>query len=396
MSAKGATGLPKSKAKIQLEDALQNHEVPEKKLLSPETQRISSILENCISRVEIAAALPSILQLKSVSSFVDNEKLSRAVEKHQILAERLEKLEVLQLESDGDQKGEAGVRAQLEEDFEKSVMDLLRLFEAHPDAISDWKSEPGIELGESECMLIVALKKFHSLMMEKLMTSPDSRKEDPQAADELKCIISQQEETAAAIKELDVKILQEKSELKKLHLYLGKTDRQEADLLALTDKQCQSLIGTSKVKQRSVQREIDQLNNQLNTLIREHREAERELQEKNEKVETEIEDLLQTFDKKMEEKQAKLEINTMELEREEEELRKLEKSFSVLEVEYNQIMEKRRLAEEKRIEEMKELELKTKAAIFAQAWWRGYCTRKALKNKSKGKKAKKGKGKKTK
>lgn len=86
----------------------------------------------------------------------------------------------------------------------------------------------------------------------------------------------------------------------------------------------------------------------------------------------------------------------MGYETEEEELKKLEESFSVLEVESNQILEKRRLAEEKRSMEMIELELKTKAAIFAQAWWRGYSTRKALKNKGKSKKGKKGKGKKTK
>lgn len=86
----------------------------------------------------------------------------------------------------------------------------------------------------------------------------------------------------------------------------------------------------------------------------------------------------------------------MDYEREEEELRKLEKPFSVLEVECSQIQERRRLAEEEREKEMRELELKTKAAIFAQAWWRGYSIRKALKNMSKSKKAKKGKGKKTK
>lgn len=86
----------------------------------------------------------------------------------------------------------------------------------------------------------------------------------------------------------------------------------------------------------------------------------------------------------------------MDYEREEEELKNLEKHFSVLELECNQIQERRRLAEEEREKEMRELELKTKAAIFAQAWWRGYSVRKALKNKSKSKKAKKGKGKKTK
>lgn len=91
---------------------------------------------------------------------------------------------------------------------------------------------------------------------------------------------------------------------------------------------------------------------------------------------------------------ADLELTEIDNEREEEELRRLEVPFSVLKVEHDQIQEKRRLAEEKRKEEMRVLELKTKAAIFAQAWWRGYSVRKALKNKSKTKKTKKGKGKK--
>ncbi len=89
-------------------------------------------------------------------------------------------------------------------------------------------------------------------------------------------------------------------------------------------------------------------------------------------------------------------MNETDFDREEGELRKLEKPFSILEVECNQIQERRRLAEEKRQEEMRVLELKTKAAIFAQAWWRGYTVRKALKNKGKSKKGKKGKGKKSK
>lgn len=82
-----------------------------------------------------------------------------------------------------------------------------------------------------------------------------------------------------------------------------------------------------------------------------------------------------------------------------EDTKKLEKYFQDLELECNQIHEKRRLAEEKKREEIRELELKTKAAITVQAWWRGCSTRKALKNKDKGKKkvkTKKGKGKKTK
>lgn len=94
--------------------------------------------------------------------------------------------------------------------------------------------------------------------------------------------------------------------------------------------------------------------------------------------------------------QADVELNEMEYEREKEELKELETQMLALEVEYTCIQERRRLAEEKRREEVRELELKTKAAILAQAWWRGYSTRKALKKKGKSKKAKKGKGKQTK
>lgn len=94
--------------------------------------------------------------------------------------------------------------------------------------------------------------------------------------------------------------------------------------------------------------------------------------------------------------QADVELNEVEYEREKEELRELETQMLALEVEYTRIQERRRLAKEKRREEVRVLELKTKAAIIAQAWWRGYSARKVLKKKGKSKKAKKGKGKQTK
>lgn len=88
-----------------------------------------------------------------------------------------------------------------------------------------------------------------------------------------------------------------------------------------------------------------------------------------------------------------MELKETEYEQQMEELRKLEMQISALEVDYNSIQERRHLAEEM-VE--RELELKTKAAIFAQAWWRGYSTRKALEKKEKSRKARKDKRKKTK
>ncbi|XP_070761263.1 dynein regulatory complex protein 10 [Enoplosus armatus] len=407
MYAKGASMLASTKAKTQSEDALKNHEVSEKKPLSLEAQLISSVLETCISQVDIAATLPAILRLNSVSSVTDKE-LSRALQEHQILDDRLETLEGLKQESDGEQGGEVGearerARAQLEKDIKNSVRDLLRLARAHPDAMFGLRSELVMEVGESECILIRELERFHSQMVEKLQTSLDEelqlvlyKQVSSSPAPNLDPMVSMEEELAAAMKEIDAKISQKNDKIKNLWSSLQRNNTQEAHMSLLADKQCQSHIKTSKVKQTSLQKETDQLNIQLNNLILENRQEEGVIQEKNEMVATEIKYLLQHFDDEIEENQADLDLNEMDYERVEEELRKLEKTFSVLEVECNQIQEKRRLAEEKRKEEMRELELKTKAAIFAQAWWRGYSTRKALKNKGKSKKAKKGKGKKTK
>ncbi|KAF1389092.1 hypothetical protein PFLUV_G00069870 [Perca fluviatilis] len=400
MSIKGAMVL--AKTKTQSEDALKNKDMSQKKLLSLEAQRISSILENCISQVEFAAALPTVLPFNSVSSVVDKE-LSRALQDHQILDKSLEGLIGLK-QSDEEQGGEFGkARAQLEKDIKNSVRDLLRLVRAHPDALCVLRTELGMELGESEYMLIRGLKKFHSHVVEQLLTSPDEELElllhkqvSSSPAQDSEHLVLLEEEVATSMKQIDAMISEKNVEIQNLQSGLNGNIRQDAGVSLLVEKQCQSHIKAAKIKHTSIQREIDRLNSQLNNLILENRQAERVIQTKNEKVEAEIEYLLQTFDDVIGENQADLELNKMDYEMEEEELMKLKSSFSTLEVECNQIQEKRRLADEKRKEDMRELELKTKAAIFAQAWWRGYSTRKALKNKGKSKKAKKGKGKKTK
>lgn len=168
MSANGAIIL----VKTQLKDGPQGHELTQKKLLSPEAQRIAGILRNCISNAEIAAILPAVLRLNSVSSVVDKE-LSRTLQEHQMLEERLETLEDLKQESDGEQEGRKSTTAQLEKDIKNSFRNLLRLLRARLDTISAWKAELGMEVGTSEKALIRELHKFHSHILEKLLTSQD-------------------------------------------------------------------------------------------------------------------------------------------------------------------------------------------------------------------------------
>lgn len=93
--------------------------------------------------------------------------------------------------------------------------------------------------------------------------------------------------------------------------------------------------------------------------------------------------------------QFELEDMTRLYEEEKEELRELEEAYAVLEQEFSQIQEERRLADERREEEQKELEKKSRATTIIQAYWRGHRVRKAMRGKGKkGSKGKKGKGKK--
>lgn len=81
----------------------------------------------------------------------------------------------------------------------------------------------------------------------------------------------------------------------------------------------------------------------------------------------------------------------MKYKEEVEEVSRLEMLHTELNVEYRSILDKLRLVKEKKEKEAKELELKTKAALLMQAWWRGYCVRKTLKEREKKGKGKKGK-----
>uniref|UniRef100_A0A3Q4GKT5 Dynein regulatory complex protein 10 n=1 Tax=Neolamprologus brichardi TaxID=32507 RepID=A0A3Q4GKT5_NEOBR len=364
------------------------------KHLSSEAQNILSILENCISKIETTAALPALLHLNSKSEIVDKD-LSKALEKHWILVERLEKLESLKQESVEEQIRDARIggekeRAQLGNDLKNSVRDILRYCRAHSDGIIGLRAELDIKIEGNEYKLIKGLKVLHSHMVEKFLISPDEelqlitkQKEFSSSAKDLEKNISlEEEEVAKAIQQVDAEV--RKNTIKHLESLLQACSPQEGDvsddnMSPFEDKQVQAHIQVSKLKQDRLQQEIDQLKIQLKNVVLENRQAERLLQEV---------------------RLAKLEVNENAYEMEDNERKKFEKPFSTLEMEYNQIQERRRLAEEKRQEEIRELELKTKAAILIQAWWRGYSVRKALKNKAKSKKAKrdkgKGKGKKTK
>lgn len=210
MSAEWATSLPNSQ-KPEYVQLLQN------KNLSTEAQCILSILENCISKTETAAVLPALLQLNSVSG-IDDTDLSKILQEHQIVVERLEKLEGLKQESGGEQEREAEeagekARAQLDKDLKNSVRDLLRYFRAHPDDYIGLRAKLVMKIEENESKLIKGLKILHSHILEKLLISPDkelqqiTNQKSSSSAQTLEEKISlEEEEVARALKQVDAEV----------------------------------------------------------------------------------------------------------------------------------------------------------------------------------------------
>nr|XP_061804035.1 dynein regulatory complex protein 10-like [Nerophis lumbriciformis] len=372
------------------------NEVPQQRLLSAEAQTVSNILENCISQIEIVSSLSGFSQLACPCGDVE-EEFTRLLAAHQMLSERLESSNDFQ-EIIGGPAGEESARrkrkAQLEREFKYSVRDLLRFFRSHPDTLLGLRPEVSIDVGEMESTLVVGLKKFHVHMMERLQTTPE---EEIMLALETVSpdteLIVKLEETAAAIIQKDVEISEKTDDIQTLERLLKENQIEPVDWQLLADEQCQSIIKASQEKQTSIQQEIDRLNIRIHTSTLKFREGEKTLQEINENVEMEIEYLLQKFDDEIEEHQTELELCQIDVEREEGERKRLEEPYADLEKEYDHIMERRRIADEKRVSECK-----LKVALYCQSWWRGYCTRKMLLANpiipsSKGKKKAKGKGK---
>lgn len=185
----------------------------QKDQLPPEVQCILGIFSDCISKAETAAILPPILLLNSQSRFEDPE-LSRLLDEHQVLEQKLEMFE-WHVPEEGEGEGEEGeghqAMIQLEEEIKNSFRDLLRLLRARPETVSAWKAEQGEELGLSERALIRELSVFQNHVVEKWLSS---KHEEPQLAPAKEASSSDQDEEymvlmqclAAEIKEVDSKV----------------------------------------------------------------------------------------------------------------------------------------------------------------------------------------------
>ncbi|CAL8347934.1 unnamed protein product [Lota lota] len=387
------------------EEAMKILEPSQRKLPSLEAQRAAGVMADCIQQVELVAMLPVVLRNLDHLSPSLNDELSAALRGHRLLEERLDRVEDPPGEIRGEEGQEEGAerpRAELEKDFRASLKNGLRQLRARPADLKAVRAEAG-GAWESEGMqgLIGGLQGLHRIMVERLLTNPGKERQRARYiqdlaqrhADNLELLALLEERVAAVTKERDAKIAKKDAVIAKLQNSLQQLEKNSRDFVLRTqqdaEKQSQSDTKTWEGKQTRMQQEIDKLTLQLNTLVLENRQAEKALRKKRYKVETEIENWLQKYDADMGEKQDELQEVGGAYEEEKKELKDLGEAYSVLAVEYGQIMEEHRRAEEVHRKEVQVLGLKTAGAVVIQAWWRGHCVRKAMQpKKGKGKKGK--------
>ncbi|NXS45337.1 DRC10 protein, partial [Balaeniceps rex] len=373
---------------------------------SIETERIITVLDETIAKLELSSLIPHIMD--SLDRFADmlGPEITNSLIKHQKLSNEMEHL--LASSEEGDTmraEDQRGCLCLLEQRLKCSVRNVLRLLLAHPSLCQALKYEAWAKESPAE-VFIKAFGEFRNFMLERLLTSPVEEEEKIQFMEDIslqikkntEAITALQAELAAAIRTREEEIHKKDNVIKDLKNSMQDLTKDcKAGFQQIKqegEKQRKEELQASQARCAGLQQDIQQLGAQLNALVLEHRASELALRKRKCRVEMEIVNWIQKYDMDMGEKQAEYEEVHAAYAEEKAQLSLLMEKHAVLLQEYSQIEEEHRICQNKKEQALKELTTMTLAATRIQAFWRGYLARSLFK--SKRKKKKKGKNKKTK
>ncbi|NXK56383.1 DRC10 protein, partial [Chauna torquata] len=368
---------------------------------SIETERIASVLDETIAKLELSCLIPRTIDSLDRFSDMLGPEITNNLTEHQKLSNKLEYLLASPEEEDTMKAEEQRVSLHvLEQRLKCSVRNILRLFLANPSLCEalkykKWARQPPAEV------FITAFGEFRNFMLERLLTSTAEEEETVQFIEDVSLWIKKNTETITALQaELAAAIWTRDKELQKKDNMIKDLKNSVQDLaedckMSILqvkwegEKQQKEELQASQAMCARLQQDIQQLGAQLNRLILEHRASELALRKRKCRVEMEILNWIQKYDTDMAEKQAEYEEVHAAYTKEKAQLSLLMEKHTVLLQEYSQIAEERRICQEKKQQASEELTTMTLAATCIQAFWRGYVIRSTFKSKRK----KKGKGK---
>ncbi|XP_071849105.1 dynein regulatory complex protein 10-like [Apostichopus japonicus] len=422
-----------------------------KKLTTVESQRVLAVLDESIKKTEIVSLLPYAIQNVNKYSSMLSDDLQTALHEHGNLQNNLQdtfmKLKehreakaiaeeelARQAEDEDSQMGseegspresikskEEQMQSEVDEidEIENNLVkmitaqeyqvtfsckNLLRMFGPSPALVNSLRSEVK-ERDERASQMILYLKDLKGFILERLLTTPLEEKEKMEYLQEISVREKKNREVMEKLStELEGELAEKDTEISKRNDEIRrlKGDRHQLEKFSEehirrtrleADKSQQADLKNSEGKQTTLQGEVQKLRNKLAAMTAEHRESELTLRKRKYKIETEVENWIQKYDQDMGERQEEYEDLDSIYTEEKAQLNELEERFKTLEAEYTTIVEERKIAQEKREQQQRELAAMIKAATIVQSFWRSYKCRKMLKakNKKKGKKGKKGK-----
>ncbi|XP_062446172.1 dynein regulatory complex protein 10 isoform X3 [Rhea pennata] len=308
-------GIQTPKKEVIRLDAVRMLDRSQSKPDTHETQRIISVLDETIVKLELSSLIPCIID--SLDRFADmlGPEITNDLIKHQKLSSEMEHLlSSFQEEDTTRAEEQRGCLCLLEQHLKSSVRNVLRLLLANPSLCQALKYEVCARQSSAE-VFIKAFREFRNLMHERLLTSPLEEKEKIRFTEDISHRIKKNTETltalraelAATIQSRDEKIHRKDNVIKDLKNSLQDVaDNFKISVLQVMqegENQQKEELRASQAKCARLQQDIQQLRAQLCMLVLEHRESELALRKKKCKVEMEIEKWIQKYDADMGEKQ---------------------------------------------------------------------------------------------
>ncbi|XP_009891627.1 PREDICTED: IQ domain-containing protein D [Charadrius vociferus] len=372
---------------------------------SIETERIITVLDETIAKLELSSLIPRIIDSLDRFANMLGPEITDNLMEHQKLSHEMEHL----LSSSGEEDTMRAEEQQvclclLEQHLKCSVRNILRLLLANPSLCQALKYEVWARESPAE-VFIKAFGEFRNFMLERLLTSPVEEEEKIRFVEDIslqikkntEAITALQAELAAAIRTREEEIHKKDNVIEDLKTSMQDLTKDcKASIQQIKqegEKQQKEELKASQARCAGLQQDIDQLGAQLNALVLEHRASELALRKRKCRMEMEIGNWIQKYDTHMGEKQAEYEEVHAAYTEEKAQLSLLMEKRAVLLQEYSQIEEERRIQQEKEEQALKEFNTMTRAATCIQAFWRGYLVRVLFKSKRKKKKKGKGKGK---
>uniref|UniRef100_T2M8A0 Dynein regulatory complex protein 10 n=1 Tax=Hydra vulgaris TaxID=6087 RepID=T2M8A0_HYDVU len=377
-----------------------------KKLPSLDTQRVLSVIENLICQLEIVTLIPFVIENLDCFSAVFGDALNGSLLEYSRLQLLYNKLLSNTDKSAVDR--ETFNSSFVIKDTASKVSDVLNriltLFRSNPTATLVVKNSYKERSNEANNFILsIASIKDHLNIRLKTQMSEDVEQKvftlnSIVRGHQCQALIYKLEiEYNIAKKLKDDLIKQVNDRIDQLNIQIQNVQN-ESDAIKnaiLLDAQNIHSVNVQEANttQSKLQEDISQIKLQLQSNLKAHRESELFLRKRKYKIETEVENWIQKYDNDMTERQEEYDKLSNEYAEEKKQLQDLEERFSIVKLQYDNIMHKRHLIEEHRIETEIKLRTMVKAAILIQAFWKGYRCRKLLKAKNKKAKKKKRKGK---